>query len=131
MKLDAAWVHEDTNIGAKSDSWKVGAEGTTDETLRTMGTLNFTPNDTELAHTRSSLFGWAFGLVDISDTLAQVEVSVIFGGDTIDLDESRLVHDRPQTALERHKGTLRVKPATWENTGVRSDAILCMYTISP
>lgn len=97
----------DADSSAKSLGRQVVAETSTNDTVGTVDTSNATPDDTELATVLFSL-----GVVDVSNTLAEIEASIVSGLNTFNLEE-------------RNVGVLVVL-----GTGETQDTALGVQTIS-
>lgn len=72
----------DADRSAKALGWQVVAEASLHNTVGTVSASNATPNDTELRAVLHSLC-----TVDIRDTFAEVELSILGGLDTFELNE--------------------------------------------
>lgn len=71
-----------TNGSTKDLGRQVLAETSTNDTTGTMGASNTAPDNTELATILFSL-----GMVDISNTLAEIETSIVSGLNTFNLEK--------------------------------------------
>lgn len=71
-----------TDGSTKGLGGKVGAELSLDDTVTTVGAGDTTPDNTDLAAVDLTL-----GAIDVSDALAQVELSILRSLNTLDLNE--------------------------------------------
>lgn len=80
--LDVGWVEHDSNRSTEGLWWEVLLEVSTDDTRVTVGSGNLAPHNSDLG--ASDLLA---GTVDEGDTLTEVEFSLLWRGDTLDLDQ--------------------------------------------
>lgn len=103
-RLDARGVEHDADTGSESLRRDVVRELGTNDTRVTVRAGDASPDDTDLGAT--DLLG---GLVDVSDTLAEVELGLVGLLDTLDLDEGSVALGHALRALVTHDPTLDVK----------------------
>lgn len=102
--LDARGVEHDTNASSESLRGDVVGELGTNDTRVTVRAGDAAPDDADLGAT--NLLG---GLVDVSDTLAEVELGLLGLLDTLDLDEGGVALGNALRALVAHDPSLDVK----------------------
>lgn len=82
FNLDVRWVQHDSNRSTESLWWQVLLEVGSNDTVVTVGSGNLTPDNSDLG--TSDLLGSS---VYVGDSLTQVELSVSWGLDTVDLNQ--------------------------------------------
>ncbi|KAF7584943.1 hypothetical protein EJF18_11106 [Clavispora lusitaniae] len=82
FNLDVGWVQHDSNRSTEGLWWQVLLEFGSDNTVVTVSSGHLTPDNSDLG--ASDLLGSS---VDVSDSLTQVELSVLWVLNTFDLDQ--------------------------------------------
>lgn len=82
FNLDVGWVQHDSNRSTEGLWWQVLLEVGSHDTVRTVGSGNLTPDDSDLG--TSHFLGSS---VHVSNSLTQVELSILRSLDTVDLNQ--------------------------------------------
>jgi hypothetical protein len=101
----------DADRSTKGLGGKVGAELGLDDTVSTVGTGNTAPDNTDLAAVDFTL-----GAVDVSNTLTEIELSINWSLDTLNLDKRSVLVLVALGTLVTQNTALAVKTVTKEKT---------------
>ena len=105
MCLYTGWVKHDAGLSSNSLGRKISSESASDNTVGSVSPAYLAPVDSVFV----SVFIINVSLCDKGDSLSEVEVDLLLGVDSSDLQQAHVVVLVSETALESEDGGINVK----------------------